>query len=187
MNTELIYDTYAPTEKPELEIIMNMFNIQPGETFCDLGSGKGDVLIKAAQLGAQCYGYEIDTDLINESNNKINEFELTNNINILNQDFYNQDISNYNLIYVNLSEEAVIILLDKLLEAGEKGARIIMNMGMEGFRRCRQCNRVIYNEEIFNIKTVRFELSNIPWFINTPGYETNDLGPYTHILMTINI
>jgi len=183
----MIYDSFAPTEQPELQQILSIMNIQPNQTFCDLGSGEGDVVIAAAQLGAIATGMEIDDHYYNLSLQKINDQSIQN-ASIVKQNFYTQDFNGYDILYTNLSEDVIRKIWDKLLTCHANGSKIYMYMGIEGYRRCFNCDSVLYEETHPNVRVVKFDLSNTPWFLGKTGYshipETSRL--YTHVLMIMD-
>jgi len=181
----MIYDTYAPTEQPELEKIFELMQIQSGETFCDLGSGDGRVVIHAAQSGATATGIEYDTNWCTTSINTI-QTQNIQNATILQQDFYTiGDFSQYKIIYTNLSEDMCVSLWDKFVHAKNNGSRIFMYMGIEGFRRCHNIQTPIYDNPPTPVEVIKFNLTHNPWFLGLPGYNDVPSTPqtYTHVLL----
>lgn len=55
---------YVAAKKKQVEAIINIANIKPGEIVVDLGSGDGRLLFAAARKGAIAIGYEINPFLV---------------------------------------------------------------------------------------------------------------------------
>lgn len=51
---------YLPTRKTQAKQALDLLGLKKGDTFVDLGSGDGSVLIEAASRGLVCYGYELN-------------------------------------------------------------------------------------------------------------------------------
>lgn len=51
---------YIPTIKNQREKALNLLDLKPGQTFVDLGSGDGTMLILASKRGLKAIGYELN-------------------------------------------------------------------------------------------------------------------------------
>lgn len=51
---------YIPTIKSQRQKALNLLALRPGQTFVDLGSGDGTMLILAAKRGLKAVGYELN-------------------------------------------------------------------------------------------------------------------------------
>lgn len=67
--------------------------------FIDLGSGDGKVAAIASLFGIKAVGVEFDKDLFNKSVEIKNKFNLS--CKFINSDFYDIDLSEFDLIFVN--------------------------------------------------------------------------------------
>ncbi len=56
----LVGAPFLPTMKKTRNDALDLLDLKPGQTFIDLGSGDGSLLILAAQRGANAVGYEIN-------------------------------------------------------------------------------------------------------------------------------
>ncbi|MHA2326869.1 MAG: hypothetical protein ACXACB_15785, partial [Promethearchaeota archaeon] len=79
------------------------------QVFIDLGSGNGQVVIfSALNYGLKSYGVEINQTLVKESKKSIKLLkklkktnkELLSKIKVLHGDFYEQNLGNYDFIYI---------------------------------------------------------------------------------------
>ena len=73
-------------------------NLQDADSFLDLGSGDGRVVM-VASLFTTALGVESDPELIEMSNRVKNELNI--NCNFGNSDFTEMDLSKYNVIFIN--------------------------------------------------------------------------------------
>jgi hypothetical protein len=51
---------YLPTMKTQQNQALDLFDLKPGQTLLELGSGDGRMLITAAKRGINCVGYELN-------------------------------------------------------------------------------------------------------------------------------
>src|SRR5260221_69495 len=95
---------FVPTKNKDLEIMISLARIQPGEKVADLGSGDGKVLIVLAQRGIEAHGYENSPSLIFLSRRKIRQLGLSNKAFVHWQDFWHADLSEYDVIMMYTSQ-----------------------------------------------------------------------------------
>lgn len=55
---------YLPTRQAQATTALDLLDLRPGQTFCDLGCGDGRVLKLAAQRGLKAIGYELNPLLV---------------------------------------------------------------------------------------------------------------------------
>lgn len=55
---------YLPTIKKQRQKALDLLDLKPGETFVDLGSGDGNMLMLAADRGLKAVGYELNPFLV---------------------------------------------------------------------------------------------------------------------------
>lgn len=145
------YDNYLPIEPDLMTQMLSLLNIQPGEKFCDLGSGDGRVVIAAAQLGAEATGIEINSTLVQESQQNILAAGVT--ASIIEGDMYDMDLSPYDVVYGYLSHDVLRIMFDKYQQTTKPGNRFVMwcGYGTEEYvtaRACYDCTYVMDEQEI---------------------------------------
>jgi 16S rRNA A1518/A1519 N6-dimethyltransferase RsmA/KsgA/DIM1 with predicted DNA glycosylase/AP lyase activity len=107
--------------------MVELSEIKVGERVADLGSGDGRISIAFGKKGAIVTGYELDDRLIKESQKEIQNQKLGNNVIIKKEDFWNTDLSSYDVIVVYPMPDIMAPLEKKLLEELKDGARVLSN------------------------------------------------------------
>ncbi len=84
------------------EEVLELFErieIKKFKNFIDLGSGDGKVVLIVSLFGVDAAGIEFDKDLFNKAVEIKNKFNL--DCRFMNSDFYEMDLSEFGLIFVN--------------------------------------------------------------------------------------
>lgn len=115
---------YVGLEGEVLEQAIGLARIQPGETFYELGSGDGRVVIAAALRGANVYGIEIDSLRAWYSKVWIRLLRL-NNAHIIQKNFFDVDLSNADIVFMYLLPKTNEKLEPKLAQELKPGTRVI--------------------------------------------------------------
>lgn len=115
---------FVPMEPVIIERALNLANIKEGEVFYELGSGDGRIVIAAALRGANANGIEIDKLRYLYSSMWIKLLRL-NNASILNDNLFNVNLSDANIVLTYLLEETNQKLEEKLQKELKKGTRVI--------------------------------------------------------------
>ncbi len=116
---------WVPTRKELLPHIMRLARIRDGAVFYDLGCGDGRVVIEAALHGAQGVCVEIKRELIEEAKRRARKAGVYERIVFVNDDFFNIDISDADIVYMYLLTKANRLLRPKLEAQLKIGARVI--------------------------------------------------------------
>src|SRR5258708_2163177 len=95
---------FIPTKNIDLEMMIKLAEIKPGDKVADLGSGNGKVIIALAQRGIEAHGYENSPSLVLSSRWRIHKLGLTKKAHIHWQDFWNVDFSQYDVIMMYTSQ-----------------------------------------------------------------------------------
>ena len=117
---------WHPLSDENINRIIKFADLQPGETFYDLGSGDGRVLIAASSN--QCLrgvGVEIDPIKVWLSRYFIIAAKLTNKIRIHRGNMFDFDVSEADVIYLYLTHQALDRLFPEILDRMKPSARII--------------------------------------------------------------
>jgi len=117
---------YFQTSRYRVESMVELANVKPGEVGADLGSGDGRIVIAFAQRGVEMHGYEIDESLKALASENINKHKLTNAF-IYNRDFWQEDLSVYNIICCYPMPTIMGRLERKLQEELKPGSRVLLN------------------------------------------------------------
>ncbi|MBW7944307.1 hypothetical protein H3C70_02830 [Patescibacteria group bacterium] len=117
---------YVPTTAEQLEVMVKLAKVKPGERSVDLGSGDGRVVEAFAQAGAVADGLEINPGLVEQSEEYLAENKVKGT-KIVWQSFWDADLSDYDIITV-YGYPSIMKGLGKKLRAELKpGARVISN------------------------------------------------------------
>lgn len=129
---------YFQTSRYKVETMVELANIKPGERAADLGSGDGRIVIALAQAGAEAHGYELDEKLIELSKQNIKDQvdrhsgeeriqNLLRGITIHEGDFWQEDLSQYNIICIYPMPDIMNQLEKKLFSELKENSRILLN------------------------------------------------------------
>ncbi len=117
---------YYPTPIPVVQTMLAAANLQPGETLVDLGSGDGRIVLVAARdYDVRAIGYEIDDALVRSSRRKIAEMNLDAKAEIRQQDLFEADFSQADVVTVYLLPRAMKRLEPILERELPPGGRVI--------------------------------------------------------------
>lgn len=101
---------------------------KPGEKMADLGSGDGRVVIEFAKLGIEAHGFEIDPKLVSLSQNNIFSENLTHLAHIHITDFWEADLSSFDLIIIYGMPDVLPRLENKLQMELKTGTKVISSV-----------------------------------------------------------
>ncbi len=117
---------YFKTSRYRVETMVELADAKPGQKAADLGSGDGRIVIAFTKTGIETHGYEIDDELRKLSEQNIKEAHLTNAF-IHNKDFWEEDLSQYDIICIYPMPTIMGRLERKLQEELKPGARVLLN------------------------------------------------------------
>ncbi|MEW5805519.1 MAG: 50S ribosomal protein L11 methyltransferase [Patescibacteria group bacterium] len=118
---------FVPSEKDRVGTMVELARIKPGEKAVDLGSGDGRIVIALAQTGAEAHGYEINPLLVWWSRYRIKRAGLTDKAFIHQKDFWQEDLSQYQLVVIYGISFIMSRLEKKLTKELKSGARVVIN------------------------------------------------------------
>src|SRR6185436_11168916 len=98
----------------------------------DLGSGDGRIVIAAARKGARAVGFEIDGDLVKQSQENIRKADVQELAEIKQQDILTVDLSSASVVTMYLLPDVNLKLRPNLLSQLKPGSRVVshsFNMG----------------------------------------------------------
>jgi len=121
--------TYEGMPLPVVEKTLELAQVRPGERVYDLGSGDGRILIMAAQkFGAQGVGIELDPRLIRKSREAIQKQGLSHQVQIIEGDVLEQDLSAADVVTIYLTPYGLSKLEPHLKKFLHHGMRIVVCM-----------------------------------------------------------
>ena len=119
---------FVTTSTDHIKTILEFADVQPGMKIVDLGSGDGRMMLEFAKHGAVVTGYEIKPELVEKSKKRIKESGLETTAHVYLQDFWNIDLSSFNLVYI-YGMDSILGRLEKKLENELRpGTKVISNI-----------------------------------------------------------
>lgn len=107
----------GPTPQEDIGKIMDLFDLEPGRTLVDLGSGDGRILIGAVYHGLKVGGIESDPEQVEKSRQAIDSLGLGKEAKVYEGDVLTTDID-ADGAYVYLYPETLAKLSERLKEYG---------------------------------------------------------------------
>lgn len=105
---------------------LNLLELKDGDTLIDLGSGDAKSLILACKIAnVKCIGYEILPEALQEAEINIKGANLSDRIEIRNEDFTTADLSDADAIILYLTRATLGELSLKLENELKKGVKIV--------------------------------------------------------------
>jgi SAM-dependent methyltransferase len=118
---------YVDTVEEDVELILDLADVGPGDYLIDLGSGDGRFVIAAARRGALAHGVELDPDLVERSRRNAREAGVADRTAFVRGDIFEADIDRATVVTIYLFPEANLALRPKLLAELAPGTRLVSN------------------------------------------------------------
>ena len=117
---------YVPTPQVVVKRMLDIAGVKPGETVIDLGSGDGRIMITAARdYGARGFGVDIDTYLVQGSNEEAVRAGVSDRVKFLKQDLFATDFHEADVLTLYLLPDVNLALRPKLLAELRAGTRVV--------------------------------------------------------------
>jgi cyclopropane fatty-acyl-phospholipid synthase-like methyltransferase len=118
---------FVPSSWERLDTMIELSETKPGQKVVDLGSGDGRVVIAMANLGAMAFGLEVDPDLVEKAIENIREANLDGNAFIICSNYWDEDLSEYDIVTIYGITSIMGRLEDKLRNELKSGAKVVSN------------------------------------------------------------
>ena len=118
---------YVPSRKKDIEKMISLAEMKPGDKVVDLGSGDGRIIIAFARKGVEAHGYEVSPALVLWSRLKIYFLGLSDRAFIHYGNFWNTDLSKFNTVILFGFSKIMKDIEDKLKKELTPGSKIISN------------------------------------------------------------
>jgi SAM-dependent methyltransferase len=118
---------YVDTVREDVELILDLADVGPGDYLIDLGSGDGRFVIAAARRGAHAHGVELDPELVARGRANARAAGVGDRTAFLHGDIFEADVSQATVVTLYLFPEANIALRPKLLAELAPGTRLVSN------------------------------------------------------------
>jgi len=126
--TNIKYDIpFVPSSDEKTLTMMRLANIRPHEKVIDLGAGEGKLVLAMAAKGADVTGIEIDGERATMTINNVAAAGLQERVRIINGNFWQHDLSNYDLIVLYGVPSIMERLEKKIANEAKPTVRIVSN------------------------------------------------------------
>ena len=115
---------YVPTKNDRIKQALLLTGLKKGETFYELGSGDGRVVLQAALMGAIAFGIEQSWIRVLYSRYKAWRENL-NTAHFVHGNIFNQNLRAANVVFIYLLPQGVEKLHLKLKKELQQGSRVI--------------------------------------------------------------
>jgi tRNA G37 N-methylase Trm5 len=117
---------FVPAPGGAIEAMLTLAHVTADDVVYDLGSGEGDILIRAAQkYGARGVGVEIDPALIKTATERARKRGVADKIRFIQGDLFKADISEATVVTLFLSGSINRRLEPKLKSELKPGTRVV--------------------------------------------------------------
>ncbi len=117
---------FIVTRAGTVKKILSLAQIMPETNIVDLGSGDGRLLFHFAKAGAKSvHGYEINPLLVWKAKKKIARLNLEKTIEVFERNFWDIDMSRYEIVYVFGISHIMRQLENKLKRELKPGTKVI--------------------------------------------------------------
>jgi 2-polyprenyl-3-methyl-5-hydroxy-6-metoxy-1,4-benzoquinol methylase len=123
----MIVIPYFQTTRIRVQAMIDLTQIRSGMRMADLGAGDGRIVIAYAQAGVDSVGFEMDESLIAVANTHIQAAGVTERVSIIQKDFWNEDLSQFDIITIYPMPDVMDTLEEKLKKELAPGAQILLN------------------------------------------------------------
>lgn len=118
---------YTGTQPKDIQKMIALAKIKPGEKAADLGAGDGRIVIALAKTGIEAHGYEINPILVWLARRNIKKAGLSQKAFIHPKNFWRENLAQYNIITLFGIAFMMNELEKKLKKELHPGTRVISN------------------------------------------------------------
>ena len=118
---------YVSTVTQDVEAMLDLAGVGPGDYLIDLGSGDGRIVLAAARRGAMAHGVELREDLVAEARRRARRQGLEDRVSFVQGDIFDAPISAATVVTLYLMPEVNIQLRPRLLAELQPGTRVVSN------------------------------------------------------------
>lgn len=117
---------FVPTPQQVVDKMLELAKIQKTDYLIDLGSGDGRIPVTAAQrFGIRAMGVDINPQRISEANERAKSANVTKLVEFREQDLFQTDISQANVLTMYLLPSVNMKLRPKILSDMRPGSRVV--------------------------------------------------------------
>ena len=116
---------FVPSPQEVVDKMIDLAGVKQGDVVYDLGSGDGRIVVAAAKKGAKAVGFEIDGDLVKQSQENIRAAGVQDSAEIRQQDILTVDLSPASVVTMYLLPDVNLKLKPNLLSQLKPGSRVV--------------------------------------------------------------
>lgn len=116
---------YVPTSRERVREMLALAGLRPGETFVDLGSGDGRLVIAAAKAGARAEGWEVNPYLWLWSRWMISRAGLGERAKVHLGSYWDDSMGHADVVSLFLITQQMEKMQEKLLRELQPGSRVV--------------------------------------------------------------
>ena len=116
---------FVSSPQEVVDKMIELAGVKQGDVVYDLGSGDGRIVIAAAKKGAKAVGFEIDGDLVKQSQENIRAAGVQDSAEIRQQDILTVDLSLASVVTMYLLPDVNLKLKPNLLSQLKPGSRVV--------------------------------------------------------------
>jgi hypothetical protein len=130
LGAQEMFSPFVGSSPENVERMVKIARLKPGDVVADLGSGDGRVVIAAAlsQPGARGWGVDIDAKLVGESNEAARAAGVSERVRFFQQNVFDVDLGKVDVIFMWLFPELQRLLRTKILAEARPGTRVVTNI-----------------------------------------------------------
>lgn len=118
---------YVVTTREDVQRILDLAAVGPGDLLIDLGSGDGRIPIAAAERGALGVGVEIDGDLVSLARQRAADAGVDERVQFVVDNVFTTSIAEASVVTLYLMPEVNLQLRPRLLCELQPGTRVVSN------------------------------------------------------------
>jgi hypothetical protein len=124
------YSPFVASAQENVERMVRLAALKPGEVVADLGSGDGRVVITAVKStpGVRGWGVDLDPKLVAQSNAAAQAEGLADRVQFHRRNAFDADLRKADVIFMWLWTEVQRMLRPKILAEARPGTRIVTNL-----------------------------------------------------------
>jgi SAM-dependent methyltransferase len=115
---------YVPTPPEVVAKMLELAQVTKDDVVYDLGCGDGRIVVAAAKMGCQAFGFDVDPNRIKESKENVESSGVGSRATIEQKDIFTLDLSKANVVTLYLLPNLNVKLIPQL-EKLKPGSRIV--------------------------------------------------------------
>ena len=124
------YSPFVASDMSNVERMVKLARLRPGEVVVDLGSGDGRIVFTSLRANSKVSGWGVDLDaaLVEKSNAVARTQGFGNRAQFFHRNAFDADLSRVDVIYMWLWTEVQQMLRAKILAEARPGTRVVTNL-----------------------------------------------------------